>query len=63
MSVVPQKHSSSVVAAPSELTVAEIASIRDEATKKNLKKFIMTTAAARLDNTAYLLVKKAVLHS
>lgn len=49
--------------APGELTAAEIASIRDEATKKNLKKFIMTTAAARLDNTAYLLVKKAMLHS
>lgn len=48
---------------PGNLTVAEIESIRDETTRKNLKIFIRTNTTERLRNDAYLLVKRAVLHS
>jgi hypothetical protein len=48
---------------PGGLTASEIEGIRDEATKKHLKSFSSKPAIARQNAEAYLLVKKAVLHS
>jgi len=50
-------------AVPGSLTASEIEGIRDEATKKHLKSFSSTPVTARQNAEAYLLVKKAVLHS
>lgn len=48
---------------PGNLTVAELESIHDETTRKDLKIFTETSTAARQSTGAYLLVKKAVLRS
>jgi len=58
-----QAGGSSSLPTTGELTAAEIEGVRDEATRKYLKLFSAISPVKRQNNPAFLLVKKAVLHS
>lgn len=46
-----------------ELTEVEIGSVKEEATKKDLKSFAALSSEARRNNAAHALLRKAILRS